>query len=71
MKTRVLVVGAGPIGLEVAWELKQRDIDYVQVDRAQIGSTVSWFPEQMTFFSSPDRIGICGIPLQTPTPVAK
>ena len=65
-RTRVLIIGAGPIGLEVAWELKRRGIDYVQVDRGQVGSTVSWFPEAMTFFSSSDRIGICGLPLQTP-----
>jgi len=62
----VLIIGAGPVGLEVAYELKRRGIDYVQVDRDQIGSTVMWFPEGMMFFSSSDRIGICGIPLQTP-----
>jgi len=65
-RTRVLVVGAGPIGLEVAWELKRRDIPYLQLDKAQIGSTIGWYPEQATFFSSPDRIGIAGIPLVTP-----
>ncbi|MHC4953803.1 MAG: NAD(P)-binding domain-containing protein [Planctomycetota bacterium] len=65
-RTQVLIIGAGPIGLEVAWELKQRGIDYVHVDKNQIASTIGWFPEGMTFFSSSDRIGICGIPLQTP-----
>ena len=65
-RTRVLIVGAGPIGLEVHWELKRRGIDCLQVDKSQVGSTIGWFPEGMTFFSSPDRIGICGIPLQTP-----
>ena len=62
----MLVIGAGPIGLEVAWELKRRGIAYLQIDRAQIGSTIGWFPEQMTFFSSSDRIGIAGLPLVTP-----
>ena len=59
-RPRVLIVGAGPIGLEVAWELKRRGIPYLQIDRAQIGSTISWFPEQATFFSSSERIGIGG-----------
>jgi len=65
-KTGVLIVGAGPIGLEVHWELKRRGIDCVHLDKSQVASTIEWFPNGMTFFSSPDRIGICGIPLQTP-----
>jgi len=65
-RTRVLVIGAGPIGLEVAFELKRRGIDYLHVDRDQVGSTIGWYPEQTTFFSSSDRIGIAGVPLQTP-----
>jgi thioredoxin reductase (NADPH) len=65
-RTRVLVVGAGPIGLEVAWELKRREVPYLHVDKAQIGSTIGWYPEQTTFFSSPDRIAIAGIPMATP-----
>jgi len=62
----VLVIGAGPIGLEVAYELSRAGVEYFQVDKGQIGSTIAWFPEQMSFFSSNDRIGIAGIPLQTP-----
>ena len=61
------IVGAGPIGLEVAYELKQAGIDnLVHFDKRQIGSTIHWFPTEMTFFSSTDRIAICGIPIQTP-----
>lgn len=65
-RTRVLIIGAGPIGLEVAWELKRRGIPYLHIDKAQIGSTIGWFPEQMSFFSSTDRIAIAGVPLVTP-----
>jgi thioredoxin reductase (NADPH) len=63
---RVAVVGAGPIGLEVAWALKRAGIDYVQFDKGQIASTIAWFPENMTFFSSTDRIAIAGVPIQVP-----
>jgi thioredoxin reductase (NADPH) len=62
----VAIVGAGPIGLEVAWALKRAGVDYVQFDRAQIASTIGWFPEGMTFFSSTDRIAIANIPIQVP-----
>jgi thioredoxin reductase (NADPH) len=64
-KTEVALIGAGPIGLEVAYELKQAGVDYLHLDKAQIGSTIAWFPEQMTFFSSTDRIALAGVPLQT------
>jgi thioredoxin reductase (NADPH) len=66
MDARVAVVGAGPIGLEVAWALKRAGIPYVQFDKGQIASTIAWFPENMTFFSSTDRIAIAGVPIQVP-----
>ncbi len=64
--TDVAVVGAGPIGLELAVALKRAGIDYVQFDAKQIGYTVSWFPPQTRFFSSNERIAIAGVPLDTP-----
>lgn len=65
MRTDVVVVGAGPIGLELAVALKREGIEYVQVDARQIGYTISWFPPQAQFFSSNERIAIAGVPLQT------
>jgi len=64
-RTRVLLVGAGPIGLEVAIELQRAGVGYLHVDKGTIGSTILWFPQQMTFFSSTDRIAIGGVPIQT------
>jgi thioredoxin reductase (NADPH) len=61
----VAIIGAGPIGLEIAWALKNAGVDYVHFDKNQVASTIAWFPEGMTFFSSPERIAICGVPLQT------
>jgi thioredoxin reductase (NADPH) len=64
--TDVAIVGAGPIGLELAVAFKRAGIDYLQFDAQQIGYTISWFPPQTRFFSSNDRIAIAGVPLQTP-----
>ncbi len=64
-RTDVAVIGAGPIGLELAIALKRAGVDYVQFEAAQIGQTIYAFPPQMRFFSSPGRIGIGGVPLQT------
>ena len=64
-KVEVLIVGAGPIGIELAVALKNRGIRYAHVDAGQIGSTISWFAPHTPFFSSPERIAIAGVPLQT------
>src|SRR4028119_130016 len=62
----VAIVGAGPIGLELAVALKRAGVDYLHFDAKQIGYTISWFPPQTRFFSSSERIAIAGVPLQTP-----
>ncbi|HKO56754.1 MAG TPA: NAD(P)-binding domain-containing protein [Thermoanaerobaculia bacterium] len=61
----VLIIGAGPIGIELAVGLKRAGIPYEHVDAGQIGSTISWYAPQTHFFSSPERIAIAGVPLQT------
>src|SRR5579884_739141 len=61
----IAVVGAGPIGLELAVALKRAGLDYIQFDAKQIGYTISWFAPQTRFFSSNERIAIAGVPLQT------
>lgn len=61
----VAIIGAGPIGLELAVALKQAGVDTVQIDAGQIGSTVEWYPPQMLFHSSSDRLALAGMPIQT------
>jgi thioredoxin reductase (NADPH) len=63
----VAIIGAGPIGLELAVAFKQFGIDYIQIDAGQIGSTIAWYPSEMLFHSSSDRLGLAGVPIQTAT----
>ncbi|MCO6430596.1 MAG: NAD(P)-binding domain-containing protein [Deltaproteobacteria bacterium] len=63
--TLVTIVGAGPIGIELAAALKSRNISYRHFERGQIGSTIEWYAPGTQFFSSPERIEIAGVPLQT------
>lgn len=63
--TEVVIVGAGPIGLELAAALKTAGVDYTQFDAGQIGQTVVRYPKSTRFFSSPQRIAIAGLPLHT------
>ena len=61
----VAIIGAGPIGIELAIALKLLGVDYIHFDGGQVGQTVSWYPSQTRFFSSPERIALAGVPLQT------
>jgi thioredoxin reductase (NADPH) len=60
--TDLLVVGAGPCGLAVAIAATQQGLSCVVLDRRTIVSTIERYPLQMTFFSTPERIEIGGIP---------
>lgn len=61
----ILIVGAGPIGIELAVRIGRAGLAYRHVDAGQIGSTISWYAPNTQFFSSPERIAIAGVPLQT------
>ncbi len=62
---KAAIIGAGPIGLELAVYLQRAGVPYLHFDKGQIGQTIYGFPPQTRFFSSNDRIAIAGVPLQT------
>jgi len=64
--TTTAIIGAGPIGIELAVAFKQAGIDYLHFDAGQIGSTMQWYPLEMTFHSSAERLAIAGVPIQVP-----
>jgi thioredoxin reductase (NADPH) len=66
VRHRVAVIGAGPIGLELAVALVRANIDYVQFDAKQIGATMQWYPQEMVFHSNAERLAIAGVPIQVP-----
>jgi thioredoxin reductase (NADPH) len=59
----VIIVGAGPIGIELAVALRRAGIDYAHLEAGSIGQTLTWWAPQTRFFSSPERIAIAGVPL--------
>ena len=63
--SEVAVIGAGPIGLELAASLKRAGVDYVHFEAKQIGHTFTWWPRDTYFFSTTERIEIAGIPIQS------
>lgn len=59
------IVGAGPLGLETAWALARRGVRSVILEAGRVGSTMGWWAPGTKYFSSPERIEICGVPLVT------
>ncbi len=62
----VAIIGAGPIGIEVHAALKREGLSVLHFDAGAIGATMGWWAPGTRFFSSPERIAICGMPLTTP-----
>lgn len=60
----LVIIGAGPIGLELAAAVKAAGIDYLHLEAQQVGYTISWWPRNTNFFSTTERIEIAGIPMQ-------
>ena len=60
----VAIIGAGPIGLELATCLKRAGVDYIHFDAQQIGYTLTWWPRNTSFFSTTERLAIAGVPIQ-------
>src|SRR6185503_16700788 len=61
-ETDLVVIGAGPCGLAVGIAARQTGLSCVLLDRRTIVSTIERYPLAMTFFSTPERIEIGGVP---------
>ena len=62
-QTEVAIVGAGPIGIELAVALQRAGVSHHQIEAGQVGSTFQWYAPGTFFFSSPERIAISGVPI--------
>lgn len=60
----VAIIGAGPIGLELAACFRRANVDYIHFDAGQIGHTLTWWPRNTSFFSTTERLAIAGVPIQ-------
>jgi thioredoxin reductase (NADPH) len=58
------IIGAGPIGLELAVHLRRAGVRYIHFDARQIGHTMTWWPRNTSFFSTTERLSIAGVPIQ-------
>jgi thioredoxin reductase (NADPH) len=70
VRERVLVVGAGPIGLACAISAKRRGLDPLVIDAGAIANSIVRYPVGMIFFTTPERLEIGGHPLVCAGPKA-
>jgi thioredoxin reductase (NADPH) len=61
----VAIIGAGPIGLELAANFRRYGISYLHFEAGRMGETIARWPAWTPFFSSPERVAIAGVPLQS------
>jgi thioredoxin reductase (NADPH) len=64
----VIIVGAGPIGLATAIELKRREIPAKIIERGCLVNSIFHYPKDMTFFSTSERLEIGGVPFISHNP---
>ncbi len=66
-QTDVLIVGAGPVGIELALHLKKLGIDYLHLEAGPLGRTLQeLWPRNTRFLSGPDEICLPGYPIDSP-----
>lgn len=63
----LVIVGAGPIGLEAAIGAKRAGLRYLVLDKGPVVSAIARYPTYMTFFTTSERLEIGGHPLVTAT----
>ena len=61
----VIIVGAGPIGLEIGAAFERLGTSYLIIERGQLAQTIVDWPAMSRFFSSPERMAVAGMPFHT------
>lgn len=67
----VLIIGGGPIGIACGLEAKKNNLSYVIVEKGPLVNSLYNYPENMTFFSTSERLEIDGIPFISTNPKPK
>ena len=67
-KYDLIIIGAGPIGLACAIEAQKKNLSYVVIDKGTLVNSIYNYPQNMTFFSTSDRLEIGDIPFISHNP---
>ena len=64
----VLIIGAGPIGLACGIAAQEADLSYVIVEKGCLVNSLYNYPQNMTFFSTSEKLEIGGVPFVSINP---
>ncbi|EJL72153.1 YpdA family putative bacillithiol disulfide reductase [Chryseobacterium populi] len=64
----ILIIGAGPIGLNCALEAKKNSLTYLIIEKGTIVNSLYNYPLYMRFFSTAEKLEIDGIPFISTAP---
>ena len=64
----IIIVGAGPIGLNCALEAKKNNLKYLIIEKGTIANSLYNYPLYMRFFSTAEKLEIDEIPFITTSP---
>ena len=58
----ICIIGAGPVGLNCGIEAIRSDLSYIIIDRGCLVNSLYNYPNNMTFFSTSDKLEIGKVP---------
>jgi thioredoxin reductase (NADPH) len=58
----IIIIGGGPIGLACGLEAKFKGLSYLLLEKGCLVNSLYHYPQNMTFFSTSERLEIGGIP---------
>nr|WP_294876129.1 YpdA family putative bacillithiol disulfide reductase [uncultured Pedobacter sp.] len=66
--TDILIIGAGPIGIACGIEAKKTGLSYVIIEKGCLVNSLYNYPQNMTFFSTSEKLEIGGVPFVSNNP---
>lgn len=64
----ILIIGAGPIGLVCAIKAQEAGLSYLIVEKGCLVNSLYNYPQNMTFFSTSEKLEIGGVPFVSNNP---
>ncbi|MDW5291021.1 YpdA family putative bacillithiol disulfide reductase [Formosa sp. PL04] len=64
----IIIIGAGPIGIACAMACKDKNLNYLVIEKGSLTNSIFNYPLNMTFFSTSEKIEIDSIPFISNNP---
>ncbi len=64
----IIIIGAGPIGLACGIKAKEAGLSYLILDKGCLVNSLYNYPQNMTFFSTSEKLEIGGVPFVSNNP---